>query len=296
MAAYSVLLCRLWSTDDSARRAEATELAGSDDLAESPRVVSPALSEFTTLANCSIEYLQSIRTSRHPGDKVRRPNYASEYSRMVCNSFCQFRCRMKTPSPNGVALCTGIVTLLAFVALNLDGYQIHLASWDQTLQEWQGPGDFNGEPPMNNWVHGWPFAFVVRLSIVQPMPSVRTLAEIPWTSRWPIDDAQSVAFNGWLVGADSAIALVVTVLTYLGVCSVARRFDLRFRYSISTLAVTIAFIAIVLAFRQPLIASRYPMQICAAAVVGAASVFATGVLLLPLLRLFSHPIKKAGRG
>tara|TARA_R110002073_G_scaffold80260_5_gene193432 strand:- start:720 stop:1406 length:687 start_codon:yes stop_codon:yes gene_type:complete len=203
------------------------------------------------------------------------------------------RHRMKTAVSSGIPLCVGFMTLLAFATLNLDGYQIHLVFWDSSSREWRGPGDFNGEPPFNNWAHGWPFAFVVRSSVFQPTPNVQAIDEIPWTSRWPVDDAKAIAFNRWLLGADCAIAALIAFLTYRGARSFCARYNLRFRYRLSSLFVIMTVSAIAISFRNSLLTSRYPLQIGAASIVCVSSVIATLVILASVFRMLMHAQRKA---
>ncbi|WP_417747359.1 hypothetical protein [Rosistilla oblonga] len=177
--------------------------------------------------------------------------------------------------------------------MNLDGYQLHLAAWDKTRGEWQGPGDFFGEPPTRNWVHGWPLAFGARLSIRRPMPTVQTLDQIPLTSRWPFDTTAIVHFNPWLFAADLIIALVVTFLAFLGVNSICRRYDLRIQFRISSLLVATSAIAIGIPFHQQIFATRYPLQYAAGVVIVTASAIAVCVSLVLSLNLYRFVVRKA---
>ncbi len=187
---------------------------------------------------------------------------------------------MKKHRPYGIAIFVGLFVLFAFTILNLDGYQLHLAAWDKARGEWQGPGDFFGEPPLRNWVQGWPLAFGTRLSIQRPMPPVQTTSQIPLTSRWLSDTTTIRHFNLWLFAADLIIASAVGFLAFLGVNFICLRFDLRLQISVLSLVVATSVIAVGVTFRQQMFATRYILQCGAGIVALSACGIAPCVLLI----------------
>jgi hypothetical protein len=88
------------------------------------------------------------------------------------------------------AIIATLTVALSLAFLNLDGYQNELV----------GRGDFFGEPPTVNWVHGWPCGFLGRQSIyplsgIYSSPGSFSGPE-GFYSRWPFGSAPVIAF--WL--------------------------------------------------------------------------------------------------
>ncbi len=89
--------------------------------------------------------------------------------------------------PHWAAVLATAFVAATLVIANLEGYHNELAH----------DGDLTGEPPLINWTHGWPSAFMVRasfsnLSAISKATVFAGSNEI--TSRWPFDDARVFAF------------------------------------------------------------------------------------------------------
>jgi hypothetical protein len=163
-------------------------------------------------------------------------------------------------------LLATLLTLVSFVFLNLDGYQLHLFS------PW-GNGDVTGGPPLANWAHGWPIGFAVRSSIYSVQAGRGVIApsftgEIGFYSRWPTDNAPVVAFSGFAAGCDLLLGLLLVWGTFIGTSKLVGYLGLKPRFSLRTLFVSVAAAAVLLAGREWIFASRYVVE--AVAVLGVA--------------------------
>ena len=129
-------------------------------------------------------------------------------------------------------LCTlGVAASLAY--LNLDGYQKHLVGYFGPNTGIRGTGNFTGEPPDINWVHGWPIGCAVRNSVRQ-WPS----QQIPWkagfasTSRWPFDGTPVAFWSPFAACIDLGFGVLAGVGTFVCANSVASILQLRVQFKI----------------------------------------------------------------
>lgn len=159
-------------------------------------------------------------------------------------------------------LCT-LVVVASLAFLNLDGYQKYLALTTNGAR-FHGPGNFSGEPPVINWVHGWPIGFAIRSSIQLPNPlppggvilSAAGAPDLPNTSRWPFDSTPIRHFGVSGAVLDALICLAIGVGTYLGAKGFAERLKLQVRFRLATILVLIAAVALVVRQRDWIFATR----------------------------------------
>ena len=165
----------------------------------------------------------------------------------------------------------------SFGFLNLDGYQLHLAS------PWGGIGAMTGEPPTSNWVHGWPVGFAVRPSIYSVSAGrgvkVRSFTgEYGLYSRWPIDESPVGPFSRAAAACDLLLCIVLASGTFVGTRKLAGYFGCRPQFGLRSLFACIFAFAIVIAWRDWIFQSRYVSELLAATAV----VFGTCVSTLAI--------------
>lgn len=155
--------------------------------------------------------------------------------------------------------------------LNLDGYQEHLML-NIKGANFRGPGDFVGEPPMINWVHGWPVGCAVRMSIKNQVPGP---IGNPWihTSRWPFDSTPIKYFSPLGAVVDLLICVLISGGTYFGAKRVAARFGLSVRFHLASILAFVAIAAVVVWQRDWIFATRYTGQAIAFAGVAMGLIF-----------------------
>lgn len=183
-------------------------------------------------------------------------------------------------------LCT-VAVGASLIFLNLDGYQEHLML-NSNGTEFRGPGDLWGEPPVINWVHGWPIGFAIRSSIQLPNPLppggviLSPAGEsLDNTSRWPFDATPIRHFGTSGAVLDILICLATSIGTYTGAGRFAGRFGLRVRFNLATILTLIALAALVIWQREWIFATRYTGQAIAFAGV-AFGLFFCGVWIVSI--------------
>ena len=168
---------------------------------------------------------------------------------------------------NALPAFATLLVLGSFAFLNIDGYQLHLAS------PWGGIGEMAGEPPAHDWCHGWPVGFAVRSSIYS-INAGRGVSVASFTgghglySRWPIDESPIAAFSGMAAICDVLLCIVLAIGTYHGTRKVAGYTGIRLRFGLRTLLTCVFAFAVLLAFRDWLFPNRYVIEVIAALVIG----------------------------
>jgi hypothetical protein len=165
------------------------------------------------------------------------------------------------PEPESWNALSWFVTALIAVALaflNLDGYQLHVAS------PW-GRGDVVGEPPVSNWVHGWPIGFAVRSSIYSVHAGrgakVQSFTgEHGLYSRWPFDDSPVSAFSVLAASGNLLICALLLIGTFVGTRKLAGRLKLHLQFTLRALLICVLASAVLVAGREWFFASRYVLE------------------------------------
>lgn len=164
---------------------------------------------------------------------------------------------MQHKRTNGLSIVVAFVVFASLAFLNADGYQLHLAAHLGTPPVWYGPGNFVGEPPHNNWLHGWPLAFAKRHCYD------RTQGIDTVTSRWPLDGTPFDYFNPSVVALDCVIAILLVYGAFRGSKLLFTRRGLDLRFSISSLLALTLASAVAITLGSWLFATRYTMQVIA---------------------------------
>lgn len=147
------------------------------------------------------------------------------------------------------AYCATLIIVAALAFANLDGYHNHLF----------GDGNFDGEPPLINWAHGWPCCFLIRkspwdASDPAPRPDLQMEGNYIY-SRWPFDRAP--VFRYWLrpLLIDVAVAIMLIVGTFWSSQRLASKLRINPQFGLKTLFGITAAIGAFFAFGLPLVQS-----------------------------------------
>ncbi|EMI16021.1 membrane protein [Rhodopirellula maiorica SM1] len=168
---------------------------------------------------------------------------------------------------NGLSIAFAFTIFTAIVYLNLDGYQLHLAACVGTPPSWYGPGNFSGEPPWDNWTHGWPIGFATRLCYDPAIGMEAT------TSRWPWDGTPLKFFHPTGAVLNCVIAVLLIFGAYGGSKPLFNRLGLDLRFSVSSLLSFTLASAVVFSARSWLFATRYTIQLAALLVIAVGAAF-----------------------
>lgn len=160
----------------------------------------------------------------------------------------------------GLACSLTLTVLLAFVFLNLDGYQLHLTAYFGTPEGWYGPGDIQGEPPTSNWVHGWPVGCAMRLCIRPPKAPIRSMQDLEITSRWPFDGTPVLYSSPFAAAVNVLVCLLLLFGTYKGSSALLSKLGWRLTFGLRTVLITVLVAALLVRFRGWAFASRYSLE------------------------------------
>ncbi len=204
--------------------------------------------------------------------------------------------RNDTLHAKGLACFLTLTVLLAFVFLNLDGYQLHITAYFGTREGWYGPGDIRGEPPTSNWVHGWPVGCAMRLCIRPPKAPIRSMQDLEITSRWPFDGTP-VRYSSPLAAAVNVVICLLLVFgTYKGSSALLRKLGWRLTFGLRTVLITVLLAALIIRFRGWAFASRYTLEglaVLAIILGGVCCIYWIGnSLLTKLARTLRRPVAR----
>ena len=160
----------------------------------------------------------------------------------------------------GLASIFAFIVLAAFLFLNLDGYQLHVVAYFGDPSGLYGPGDFRGEPPTSNWVHGWPVGCAVRLCVRPPTAPIRSMQDLEITSRWPFDGTPASFSSPLAAAVNVVICLFLVFGTYKGSSALLRGLGWRLKFGLRTVLMTVLLAAIIVRFRGWAFASRYTLE------------------------------------
>lgn len=170
-----------------------------------------------------------------------------------------------TRSSTYLASLAATAVLGSCLFLNLDGYQIHLYS------PW-GLGEVAAEPPIINWVHGWPVGCTVRASAYsvnagKGVPVASFTGDAGSYSRWPLDDSPVFVHSTAALLTNIAFLVLVVPSTFLGVGRLADRYGWRMRFSMRMLLLVMTIACISLVSRNYIFGSRMILEAIAVTVV-----------------------------
>ncbi len=179
-----------------------------------------------------------------------------------------------------VAPIAAFLVLVAFLFMNLDGYQTHLFS------PWGGMGAFRDEPPIIMWCHGWPGSFLIRRSCYSVKNGKGTFGNGRFAeySRWPIDNAPIAEFSAQTLAVNVLIIVSLVFGTAYGLkgCEIPK-----FRFTTKSLLVLTSIVAVAVTLKPWTVPPRYWLQVLAFAIIVVAALITIGSVLFPTYRFFA---------